>query len=343
MQHLPFEDIRNITGMIIPVWYPESTPPGEMEALLLSCVRDACAFAAPEHVMVVVDGAPAALAAARKLKAEEGGFEILALEQNQGKGGAVTAGISRLLESPQVQYLVTRDHDNDHLAQDTPNLVRMAARMRSVLNTELVAVIGRRHSVHRHLGFTRGEFEWFMNEVAYNAACFALARRNLAPDTRFCAAYDPVPDMQTGFKCYTRASAELLVTTLEQAREFAPGLDVRRHGAEIPILVELMLAGGVLGEINRLAYEHQPLTTYDLAGRTQVKGTVLAWTFQRAEVPLPVARQMLENAMARRLLAKEEQGSRALLELSNWTLERLATMRGQAAQPIIAPALADYF
>ena len=62
MQHLPFEDIRNITGMIIPVWYPESTPPGEMEALLLSCVRDACAFAAPEHVMVVVDGAPAALA-----------------------------------------------------------------------------------------------------------------------------------------------------------------------------------------------------------------------------------------------------------------------------------------
>jgi len=329
--------------MIIPVWYPESTPASEMESLITACVADSAPFAEPSHVLVVVDGAPAALAAANRLQAQRRDFQVLALESNMGKGGAVAAGITQLLTDPSVQYLVTRDHDNDHLAQDTPNLVRLAARMVRALDTDLIAVIGRRASVHRHLGFSRGEFEWFMNEVAYGAACFALARQGRVPSTQFTAAYEPVPDMQTGFKCYTRASAALLVQALDQAEHLAPGLDVRRHGAEIPILVELLLTGGALGEISRLAYEHQPLTTYDLAGRIAVKGTVLTWTLQRAEIPLPAARQLLVNAMARRLLAKEEAGCRALVELSNWTLSRLAALRGQTVQPVAAPALADYF
>lgn len=338
-----FSDVRATTGMIIPIWYPATTPAPEMETLISACIDDACVFAEPSRILAVVDGAPAALAVARRSRRRRKNFQILALNSNLGKGGAVAAGIKQLLANPSVQYLVTRDHDNDHLAQDTPNLVRLTAKMTTSLKTDLVAVIGRRTSTHRHLGFTRGEFEWFMNEVAYNAARFAMARQNNVPCEQFCAAYEQTPDMQTGFKCYTRASAALLVQTLEEAERFAPGLDVRRHGAEIPILIEILLQGGALGEINRLAYEHQPLTTYDLAGRIAVNGTVLAWVLQRAEIPLPAARQILLNAAARRLLAKEEAGCNALMELINWTLSRLAGIRGKTIEPVATPAMADYF
>ena len=342
-QPLPFSDIRSATGMIIPVWYPDSTTSDEMESLLTACVADAGVFAEPQHILLVIDGSESALSAARKLQAKRGCFEILAQETNTGKGGAVAAGIANLLSNPSVKYMVTRDHDNDHLAQDTPNLVRLAERMTRALDTELVAVIGRRSSVQRHLGFTRGEFEWFMNEAAYHAACFALAAQGRVPNTQFTAAYDHVPDMQTGFKCYTRAAAELFIKIINSANAITPGLDIQRHGAEIPILIELLMAGGALGEVNRLAYEHQPLTTYDTAGRITVNGTVLTWSFQRTNIPLPAIRQILLNAMARRLLGKEEAGCRALIDLANWTLSNLAQLRGQAIPPMAAPALADYF
>lgn len=336
-------EIKQTTGMIVPVWFPESMSEAEMARVLRPALEDVEPFAESRNVVVVVDGAPKAhemvLALRKKLK----GFEVLFLEENAGKGGAVAAGIERMLENASVEYIVPRDHDNDHLANDAVNLVRLAAQMRRDTGNDLVVTIGRRSSIHRHLGFVRGEYEWMINEVCFEATKFALAREGRALTTQYFAAYEMVPDMQTGFKCYTRASGKLFCQTLQGAGKLTPGLDVRRHGAEVPVLVETLLRGGTVGEVNRLAWENQPLTTYDLAARVQVKGAVLAWALQRTNVPPSVARQLLTNAIARRVMAKEEKGVADLLSLANWTLEKLATLRNEKIEPIQQPKLSEYF
>lgn len=337
------EDLRECAGMIIPVWYPESMARGDIETLLDACIRDVAPFAAPANVRLVIDGAPSALAAATALHGRIGGFEIDAMPGNEGKGGAVVTGLRRLLKNPRIRFFVTRDHDNDHLAQDTPNLVNLAENMVRELGHERVMTIGRRISIHRHLGFVRGEFEWFMNEVIQDAVKYAMARDCRVANEQYIAAYEPVLEMQTGFKCYTRETARMMIEALDKATMLAPGLDVRRHGAEVPVIVETLLQGGVVGEINRLAYENQPITTYDLAGRVKVKGTVLAWTFLRTGVPVAVARQLLLNAMGRRVLSKDADGLKALVELSNWALRKTGELRSEPVEPMVTLAHAEFF
>jgi hypothetical protein len=314
-----------------------------MQRVLAPCLVDVEPFARAENVFVVVDGSPKAREAAERVREKLNSFRILFQEKNEGKGGAVAHGIERLLQNSAVQFVLARDHDNDHLANDSVNLVSLAARMKQDTGSDLVMSIGRRSSVHRHLGFVRGEFEWLMNEVVWEAAKFALARQNRTVNTQYSAAYDLVPDMQTGFKCYTRATAQLLVDALRAAPTIAPGLDLRRHGAEIPVIVETLVRGGVLGEITRMAWENQPLTTYDLAGRVAVKGTVLAWALQRTEVPTAVARQLLTNAIGRRIMSKEDHGMADLLRLANWTLDKLREFRKETIQPLDPPRLSEYF
>lgn len=337
------EEMKKNAGMIIPVWYPESMSREEMQNTLRPCLEDAAPFCAAENLLTVIDGAPAALAAVVDLQAKHGGFEILALDKNLGKGGAVAAGIKKLMENPILEFFVTRDHDNDHLANDAFNLVRLACHMRDELGHGRVMTIGRRSSIHRHLGFARGEFETMMNEFSFTAAGFAAARAGFVFDTQYFSAYGLVPDMQTGFKCYTRESAGFVAGALDQSAEIAPGLDVGRHGAEIPPIIETLLEGGVIGEINRAAWENQPMTTYDLKGRIEVKGTVLAWVIQRTGIPLDAAARLLANAISRRTMAKENEGRAALIALADWSLEKAACLREEPFIPLRKISYPDYF
>lgn len=331
---LTLSEMRETTGMVLPVWYPEHLPTAEMERVLEPCLVDIGPFARPENVIVVVDGSKHARKAVENVRARRGGFEILFQEQNTGKGGAVASGIRQLLQRGDVKYVVARDHDNDHLVNDALNLVNLVARMQRETGHEIAVGIGRRASVHRHLGFVRGEYEWMINEVAFEATKFALAREGRTVNTQYFAAYELVPDMQTGFKCYTRAAAQRLVDALDRGESELGGLDIRRNGAEVPVIVETLLRGGTIGEVMRLAWENQPLTTYDLAGRVQVKGTVLTWVLHRTNVPGPVARQLLMNAVARRTMSKEEKGLADLLALSNWVLDKLSGLRQEGIEPI---------
>ncbi|MGB8816242.1 MAG: glycosyltransferase, partial [Minisyncoccia bacterium] len=330
-------------GIIIPSWHPDTMPVDTIVPILTACLQDSDLLAQPGNVLLVADGSDHTHRAAQIVRNQIGGFEILVPARNQGKGGAVAAGIERLLNNPHIQYIVTRDHDNDHLINDTPNLVRLTAHMRRQLAGDNVMTIGRRHSIHRALGFIRGEFEWMMDEVAMAAITYALARQAQTVNTQYWSAYDMTPDMQSGFKCYTRLTAERLLHAMQQAAEVAPGLDVLRHGAEIPVIAETMLSGGVVGEINCLSGEVPHMTTYDQAGRFEVKGTVLAWTLQRTGVPTGVARQLMLNAIARRLLAKDRKGGDDLLTLCNGVLAQLAAWRDEPVAPNTALRGSDYF
>jgi hypothetical protein len=336
-------EMKKTSGMIVPVWFPESMSLEDMERVLTPALVDVGAYCSQENVLAIVDGAPKTQEAALRVQKRIGGFEIVFKEKNEGKGGVVATGIDRLLKNPSVRFIVVRDHDNDHLVNDALNLVNLSAKMQADTGSDLVTAIGCRTSVHRHLGFVRGEYEWMINEVAFESAKYALARQGKTINSQYYAAYKLVPDMQTGFKCYGRSAAKLIVDALNQASSLTPGLDVRRNGAEIPPIIETLLHGGTIGEVIRSTCETQPLSTYDLAGRVQVKGTVLAWTLRRTDVPTTVARQLLANAIARRLMSKEESGMKDLLTLANWTLEKMAGFRGETVEPIKTLKFAEYF
>ncbi|NLB55814.1 MAG: glycosyltransferase [Lentisphaerae bacterium] len=338
---MQLEEMRHNTGMIIPVWFPESMDIELMKQTLMPVLTDAMHICNGDNILIVIDGSVHARDATFRLRDKLGHFEVLILEKNLGKGGAVAAGLKRLFKNPDLEYFITRDHDNDHLANDALNLARLAKHMRSELGHNRVMTIGRRTSIHRHLGFERGEFEVMMNEFSFAAATFSAARSGFVFDTQFFAGYDLVPDMQTGFKCYTRDTACLMITSVEQLA--VQDLDIQRHGAEIPPIIETLLAKGTIGEINRVSWENQPITTYDSKNRIEVKGTVLAWVLMRSALPLEVAKQLLANAIARRTLAKEENGMDTLKKIANWALTKAAAIRDDHFEPLQKITFSDYF
>lgn len=334
--------MRELTGVIVPSWFPPSYPPEQAEAVLAETMADNALFATPENTLVVSDGSPLAAAAAENVRKRDGRFSVLPLAVNAGKGGAVAAALRRLLDNNALRYFVVRDHDNDHLANEAPNLVSLAEKISADTGAGPIVVIGHRQSIHRCLGFVRGELEEMMNEVVLEAVKLCLARDGKAVNLQYASAYAFTPDFQSGFKCYSRDAARLLLAALDGAGRLSPGLDIPRHGPEVPVIVETLLHGGVMGTISRLTGEEKPLSTYDPETRIECNGTVLAWTLQRAGTPLPAARQLLLNAMARRLLIKDPQGLSTLLALSNWVLEKLSGYRKETFSPIAGLHLADY-
>ncbi len=329
-------------GVVVPIWYPPAAPPAAVGRLLAACLEDG-ALAPPARVLAVLDGAPHWGALLRRLATRLGTFTVLESPRNEGKGAAVARGIRRLLADPGVRYVVVRDHDNDHLANDARNLVRLTAQIEADTGAAAVAVIGRRASMHRHMGFVRGEVEAFLNEVVMEAARYAAARVGRALALQYTAAYEPPPDLHSGFKCYTRAAAGQYLRSLARAARLAPGLDLRRHGAEIPVLMDLWLAGAPVGEIQRLACARPPFTTFDPAARLAVSGAVLVWALRRARAPAAAARQWMRNAAARRLLGRERDGARLLAALEAWVLARLPAQR-TARPPARGPLdVAEYF
>src|SRR5437879_68292 len=127
--------------MIVPVWFPENMSLENMERVLTPTLVDVGAYCSKENVLAIVDGAPKTHEASLRVQKRIGGFEVVYKEKNEGKGGVVATGIERQLKNPSVRFIVVRDHDNDHLANDSLNLVNLAAKMQSDTGSDLVTAI----------------------------------------------------------------------------------------------------------------------------------------------------------------------------------------------------------
>jgi glycosyltransferase involved in cell wall biosynthesis len=87
-------------------------------AKLFETVREACRFWAP--VWVVVDGSTDGTAEAIETLAErDGGFRVIRLPRNQGKGAAVLHAL-RLAEAEGFTHALTMDADGQHAADEIP-------------------------------------------------------------------------------------------------------------------------------------------------------------------------------------------------------------------------------
>jgi hypothetical protein len=333
-------DMKGRVGLVVPVWFPTDAPDALCERLLRTTLADCPACLEPEHVVLVVDGVPRLTALAERL-AEEGAaawgapFRVLAPAVNQGKGGALVAGWEALLADAALEFIAARDADGDHFVDDLPHLFRLGDQITRETGAAQVLVIGRRTDLHPPLGWLRGEMEQVVNAVLVEALQFSLARRGEVLARRYWAA--DVPDLQSGYKLFSRAACAEAVRALREAEQSHPDLQPFRRGMEILPFTAVLNAGGIAGEARRYTYYDQPVTSYGRVDRARFFGDPLAWSLQMLDVPPEAARHLVDNALARCPLMTDPTGRQELLALRRHTLETVARLCGEELGAIPEP------
>ena len=166
-------------------------------------------------VLVVDDGSTDATAE----RAREAGAEVVSLPENRGKGAALRRAFDEWLERD-VDAVVTLDADGQHLPSEIPRLVAAATGADLVLGS-------RDHLFRRMTGLRR-----WSNTLSSRAISIAAGL--------------PLPDVQTGFRLYSRRLLEA-VPLREDRFEAESAVVVRaaRRGLAVRCVpVELGFADG---------------------------------------------------------------------------------------------------
>ncbi|HIE28809.1 TPA: glycosyltransferase [Candidatus Poribacteria bacterium] len=330
--YLTFAEMRGKLGMVIPIWFPEDISETDIVRMINLTLADAECLVEQSHQILICDGQQDVKQIIDDmLRASGKSSVVLATEQNRGKGGAVGYGINYLLDNSEVDYIVTRDADGDHFINDVPHLVRLASQMQAELNDSKIAVVGGRLDVHRPMGFARGEYELLVNDVIWHALQYTLAIEEKVINMQYFAEHGLIPDFHSGFKLYTRDSAKIALDGLINAAQEKPELDMLRHGAETVPIVEIVVAGGTLGQVNRITLETQPVVTSEGLNRAIRYANRLIWMFTRLSIPFTSAIQLLDNAIPRTLLYKD---SHYIEELMQMRKHLLVALGGKGDEPL---------
>ncbi len=334
-------DLRPRLGMVIPVWYNPAESDETMAGLLRLTLADCALFMPLDRIVLVVDGSPriarVAQAERDRLLRQEGlAPELIIEEENRGKEYAVTLGMRWLLrERSDADLLCVRDADADHFINDLPNLARAAVHIVQETGNDRVLVIGRRGSLHRPMGWLRGELELLQDQVLLDALRYHLARQGRVFDLRFCAGPDAVPDFNSGYKLYTRAAAQVIFAD--------PGAEMRclgpdefwRYGAETISIIHGVLNGATVGEVRRMTFDGQPTSTFRAGEEARLRwySGVIAWIFCRLDIPTEVARGILDNYVAASQMTTMGPAAEELRAIRDAALQRIAAYYEEAYTP----------
>jgi len=320
--YLSQSDMSGRVGFVVPVWFPADTKASMRRRLLEVTLQDAEAFVRPKHICLVNDGDAESEDLVEELS-QSRGFQRIHLPENRGKEYAVTLGIRRLLEKePSLEFLAVRDADGDHFIQDLPHLFRTAVAVHEA--TGSVLAIGRRNSLSQPMGWLRGQLETLQNRVLLDALRFNRAQAGTVLDLRFCVSYADFPDFQSGYKVYSRSAAERIFRFEEAARRgpFSPE-EFWHYGTESVSVVEGVLNGVTLAEMNRATYRGQPVSGFGAFGANEFYGSVIAWILWRLGIPETESVLLLDNHIARLDLWFQPEGRGLLLKIRETVASRL--------------------
>jgi hypothetical protein len=289
------------TGIVIPVYLPAQVDTRQGQVLLREATLSYCAqIGDPSAICLSVDGAAYGSAFASEL-ARGLGTQIYVARQNQGKLAAAQNGVRCLLENSRLQFLAVVDQDGDHFAHELHNLVWAALHIRAHTGDERIVVLGRRISRHRPMGFLRGELEEYADRVLLDALAYraALTRRPLRLE--YATTLDEFPDFHSGFKLFSRRTAESVFLGEPQLAGVSP-TGYYRHACEAVMIVEALESGAYLGVVNRSTINEQPISTFGLLNLSRLVADKIIWPCKRLEVPAPFVRQWMANHAPRLLL-----------------------------------------
>lgn len=321
--------MRDTLCMVVPVWFPADMPAARMAEFLTRTLADCELFVRPGNIALVIDGCPQAVEPAQKAAlgvAERTGEAPLILDkaENEGQGGAVCHGFEHFLHTTGLEFFCARDADGDHDIYDLPQLFRLLEEMLRLEETDCAYVIGHRGSLHRPMGFDRGEYETLLNRLTLRAVEWALAQQGRTTDLRYCRRLPWPPDFQSGYKLYTRRTAEMFCAALRRADAACPADEVLRWGIQFVSTVELLAAGVAAGSVYRLTYDEQPQSTFENAdNRVLAYGRQFAWLFAHLQIPAAVAFQWWDEAILTLNWGSVGGGWQELLEIRRYLAEQV--------------------
>jgi hypothetical protein len=246
--------LENATGVVIPVYFGPNSDPDHARAILAGTVQMFVReISDPQSICLSVDGPEAGVAIAGDI-ATHFSLRMVVGERNRGKYGAVQLGMHALLADKRLAWFAAVDQDGDHFGNDLLNFVRAA--QHATRNDDFsggsarVMVLGNRSSRHRPLGFLRAEQEELCNHLLMDALTYAAAISGQPLRREYLTATGRLPDFHSGFKFYSRATAQAVFAQepplmgLSEAAAY-------RHACEAVAIVESYLNGATLAAIDR--------------------------------------------------------------------------------------------
>lgn len=280
---------RDLLALLIPVHFATTVPEGQIRHLLGHLLEGLELFCRTEHVLAVVDRGTVA----ERVLREFPGLRVHSLERNRGKAGAVASGLAQLVETSDARFFATRDCDGDHAQEDLPRLVSLAAYIEQATTSPLVVAMGARPSLEKPMGWLRDQWERLTNAVLVDLLDYVLAREGRVLDRRFWSG-SPTPDIQSGFRVYSRPAAERVRDVLASLPEDP---NVWTFACEFVPFADLIAAGGVTGEVRRFTLVEQPVSSYRSVDLGRVYARLLQHLATTYEVPASVVRQFFDNRL----------------------------------------------
>lgn len=284
--------IRQKVAVVVPTYFQPQVPDSVIRPILEGVFADSEIFVAPERTLAVVDRETRAEAIFRTAGPEDSfsRCQLYRLERNRGKAGAIESGLRELLATTDAEYIVTRDCDGDHVLEDIPRMVGLADSIMHQTGNALVVVMGGRASLEKPMGWVREEWERYTNHVLVNLIEFGLARMDRIFDRRFLNGQ--LPDIQSGYRVYSRAAAERAVHSLEQVPERK---EVQTFACEFMPFADLAIDGAVFGQIQRQTLVEQPVSSYQEVDFAGVYGSLLAHMAEQMGVKRPRLLEMMDS------------------------------------------------
>jgi hypothetical protein len=202
-----FECMQHRTGVVIPVYFPEGIDRAQGAALLRDNVGLYCEQVAdPGRICPTVDGKAYGEDVVAELVKDLGVLMCVG-EVNRGKLNGVGNGMKFLLSEYDLDFLTVVDQDGDHFGNELLNFVRTALH----IGLDRVLVLGNRLSRHKPMGLLRGELEELADRVLLDALSYYAVKVDRPLRLEYANVLDEFPDFHSGYKLFSRASADLAV------------------------------------------------------------------------------------------------------------------------------------
>lgn len=291
---LSISRVRELAGVVIPVYFSPGVPAGVIRAILEKTLQDHEVFCRPERLVLVVDQGTTAESVLRQAGRSSvlKGLNRVILDEHRAKAGSICAGLRYLLEEGSSELLITRDCDGDHLQEDFSRMATLAEDIGAYTGCELVGVIGARPSLTRPMGWLRKEWERLTNRVLEDMIRYRLAHLNCLPDERFLSGYGA--DIQSGFRLYSRKAAEAAAQCLDDLPEDP---EILTLACEFVPYLALLTQGAVFGQVQRMTMVEQPVSSYQGVDFAKTYGSLLKYVAEAYEIPAEVLAVSFDNGI----------------------------------------------
>ena len=176
-------------------------------------------------------------------------------------------------------------------------------------------VLGNRLSRHRPLGFLRGEQEELADRILLDALHYAAVINSQPLPLQFATTVDDVPDFHSGYKFFSRGTAEA-VFLREPDLAGCDDHAYYRHACEAVMTVEALQSGAILATVNRRTYDEQPISVFARLDRSVLAADMIIWPCKRLRIPGHFVAQWLTNHLPKLLLGSlAPQGRTELLAI----------------------------